>query len=224
VTNTGISGPNKYRALFLSDIHLGSNNCKAAQLLAFLGVVSADVVYLVGDILDGDRFLNWLPIHYEVLRALLRLSGRLVIVPGNHDRWMRSFLGAYGSVEIHRQALHLCAGGRVLLVSHGDETDVITSQTVIRFISSIERVTRINLWEVLRRWAGVWIRHHTHQYENLMIAMVPNEYDGVVCGHIHFPNLREGYINSGDWTHHCSAAVEHHDGTFEILYGLKGDF
>ena len=45
--------------------------------------------------------------------------------------------------------------------------------------------------------------------------------DGVVCGHIHKPEMREVdgliYANDGDWVESLSALVEHHDGTLELL-------
>ncbi|MCX7308229.1 MAG: UDP-2,3-diacylglucosamine diphosphatase, partial [Afipia sp.] len=45
--------------------------------------------------------------------------------------------------------------------------------------------------------------------------------DGVICGHIHFPVIRDmdgvSYMNCGDWVESCTALVEHHDGRFEIL-------
>ena len=49
--------------------------------------------------------------------------------------------------------------------------------------------------------------------------------DGVVCGHIHRPELRtfvhDGqevlYANCGDWVESCTALAEHADGTLELL-------
>ena len=45
--------------------------------------------------------------------------------------------------------------------------------------------------------------------------------DGVVCGHIHHPVIREMegviYVNTGDFVESCSLVVEHHDGRFEVL-------
>ena len=47
------------------------------------------------------------------------------------------------------------------------------------------------------------------------------KYDGIICGHIHHPSLRDidgiKYINCGDWVETCSAIVEHHDGRFELI-------
>src|SRR3546814_14686372 len=50
--------------------------------------------------------------------------------------------------------------------------------------------------------------------------------DGVVCGHIHSAEMRaiDGveYYNAGDWVEGCTALVEHHDGTMEILHWAEG--
>lgn len=43
------------RALFLSDIHLGSRACRSDRLIEFLRHHRADSIYLVGDIVDGWR-------------------------------------------------------------------------------------------------------------------------------------------------------------------------
>jgi UDP-2,3-diacylglucosamine pyrophosphatase LpxH len=45
--------------------------------------------------------------------------------------------------------------------------------------------------------------------------------DGLICGHIHHPEISEirevMYLNCGDWVESCTALVEHHDGSFELL-------
>jgi UDP-2,3-diacylglucosamine pyrophosphatase LpxH len=43
----------RYRALFISDVHLGTRGCQAGKLLGFLRIHDAEIVYLVGDIVDG---------------------------------------------------------------------------------------------------------------------------------------------------------------------------
>jgi UDP-2,3-diacylglucosamine pyrophosphatase LpxH len=46
-------------------------------------------------------------------------------------------------------------------------------------------------------------------------------YDGVICGHIHFAEIKEingvTYMNDGDWVESLTALVEHHDGRWEII-------
>ncbi|HNK33520.1 MAG TPA: UDP-2,3-diacylglucosamine diphosphatase, partial [Plasticicumulans sp.] len=45
---------------------------------------------------------------------------------------------------------------------------------------------------------------------------------GIVCGHIHKPELRtiDGtlYANCGDWIESCTALVEHADGRLQVLH------
>ncbi|MNL11533.1 hypothetical protein D3C87_1323730 [compost metagenome] len=45
--------------------------------------------------------------------------------------------------------------------------------------------------------------------------------DGVICGHIHFADIHDRlgiqYINTGDWVESCTAIVENHEGTFELI-------
>jgi UDP-2,3-diacylglucosamine pyrophosphatase LpxH len=47
-------------------------------------------------------------------------------------------------------------------------------------------------------------------------------YDGHICGHIHFGNIRRigdtVYMNDGDWVEHCTALVEDHAGVMELLH------
>lgn len=41
-----------FRSVFISDLHLGTPDCKVDYLLDFLQSVLADTWYLVGDIID----------------------------------------------------------------------------------------------------------------------------------------------------------------------------
>jgi UDP-2,3-diacylglucosamine pyrophosphatase LpxH len=49
--------------------------------------------------------------------------------------------------------------------------------------------------------------------------------DGVLCGHIHHAEIKtiDGmlYLNTGDWVESCTAIVEHHDGTLELIRWKK---
>jgi UDP-2,3-diacylglucosamine pyrophosphatase LpxH len=46
--------------------------------------------------------------------------------------------------------------------------------------------------------------------------------DGIVCGHIHTPAVRQirgvKYYNTGDWVESSTALVEHFDGRLELMY------
>lgn len=80
-----------WRALWLSDVHLGTSAARAADLLSFLPSVSTDVLYLTGDIIDVESLKSkpmFPPEHREVIAwffELARNGTRVIYIPGNHD-------------------------------------------------------------------------------------------------------------------------------------------
>ena len=122
--------PRRYRAVFLSDIHLGARGCQAELLLDFIRDLQCERLYLVGDIVDGWRLGRgwfWPQAHNDVVQKLLRLARRgvaVVYVPGNHDDRARDVCGMhFGGVKVVREAVHEAADGRRYLVTHGDFYD-----------------------------------------------------------------------------------------------------
>ena len=64
---------NHYRAIWISDMHLGTPLCQADYLLNFLLHNHADSIFLVGDIVDGWRLKKsfyWPQLHNDVLQLL----------------------------------------------------------------------------------------------------------------------------------------------------------
>ena len=43
----------KYKSIFISDVHLGTRDCKASELHNFLKHNKCETLYLLGDIIDG---------------------------------------------------------------------------------------------------------------------------------------------------------------------------
>ena len=77
-----------FPVLFLSDLHLGSRACRDAALLSFLHGHTADVIYLVGDIID-----TWLPFGAHWTQAQhqvpTRRSGLFLRTKRKFCRWAR---------------------------------------------------------------------------------------------------------------------------------------
>ena len=48
-----VSEPHRFRAVFISDLHLGTPGCQATALLDFLKHHPFETLYLVGDVVDG---------------------------------------------------------------------------------------------------------------------------------------------------------------------------
>jgi UDP-2,3-diacylglucosamine pyrophosphatase LpxH len=124
----------RYRAIFISDLHLGTPGCQASALLDFLKSHPSEYLYLVGDIVDGwqlRRRWYWPQSHNDVVQKLLRRARKgchVVYVPGNHDEFARGFVGhQFGGIEVTEDAIHTTADGRNLWITHGDYFDGVIS-------------------------------------------------------------------------------------------------
>ena len=213
---------NEYRTIFISDMHLGSIHCKAQRLLDFLKTHNAPIIYLVGDIIDHPVHLMKLPkLHWEIIRELLAKSfngTKLIYIPGNHDSMFRHYVGQYGNVTIALRSTYVTKVGAVLLITHGDETDMFGLRGLLTLLVYFEKYAPMPLWELVRKLMRGHIRRHTAAFERKM-RHVGRKYSGVVCGHIHCPVTSNGYMNCGDFVHHCTALAETKEGEFQLLKG-----
>lgn len=242
-----MSVTDRYRTIWISDLHLGTRAAKAQALLDFLDRTKSERYYLVGDIFDGwalQRSWYWPDAHNEVLQALLNIAGgaEVIYVPGNHDEAARQFPGLrLGGITIRRNAVHTTADGRSFLVLHGDEFDgaVRHAQWVSKLggwayeqLLALSRyVNHVRRWMDLPYWslaAAAKTRtkravQYIADFEQAVVQRASQrDVDGIVCGHIHVPALRtiQGieYANVGDWVENCTALVEHPDGRLNIRH------
>jgi UDP-2,3-diacylglucosamine pyrophosphatase LpxH len=241
----------RFRALFISDVHLGTRGCQAEQFLDFLRHHDADIIYLVGDIVDGWQLRSswyWPSTHNDVVQKLLRKvrkGARLVYIPGNHDEFLRDFYGThFGGVEVVADALHVGADGRRYHVTHGDNFDLVVRHArwlallgdhAYRFalvlnttFNVVRRRLGLPYWS-LSQWAKLKVKNAVNYIgafeTTLTMEAERHQVDGVICGHIHHAAMRDigglRYINCGDWVESCTAAVEHPDGRFEIVSWIR---
>ena len=158
--------PRRYRAVFISDLHLGSPGCKAECLLDFLHHVESEHLYLVGDVVDGWRLKKkwfWPEGHRRILQILLaraRRGSHVVYLPGSHDETLRKLIGCtFGGVRILHDAIHKTADGRRLLVIHGDVFDgVCTDMRWLARLGSVAYETTLAIntgFNRLRRRLGL---------------------------------------------------------------------
>lgn len=236
----------EYRSIFLSDTHLGMRSARASELSAFLKHARCERLYLVGDIIDlwalKSRF-TWPKSHNQIVRRILKMVKRqthVVYIPGNHDDALRQYAGLdFGGVKVLMQAVHRTADGKQLLITHGDEYDLVVQHS--RWLSQLggwayDHLIRLNrLVNIIRSVLGLrpWsfsaavkskvkkACSFVSDYETHLLNEAKRRgLDGVVCGHIHQPALRQGdvlYANCGDWLERCTALVEHADGRLEVV-------
>lgn len=189
--------------------------------------------------------LYWPQSHNNVMRKILGKAKRgtkVVYIPGNHDEDFREFDGTcFGNIEIHNKYIHESADGKRLLMIHGDEFDsaVRCSKLVIYLgekaydillyvnglINAFRRKLGFPYWSIsnyLKKKAQNAVsiiedfkRAVVHEAKRLNV-------DGIVCGHIHHAEIHKIddvlYCNDGDWVENCTALVEKHDGSLEILH------
>lgn len=236
-----------YRALFLSDVHLGTRTSQAELLLEFLKHNDADIIYLVGDIVDFWRIKRgavWPQSHNDVLQKLLRKvrkGTRVVLVPGNHDEALRDYCGQrFGGIEIERHAFHETAAGQRYFVTHGDDFDVVVRYA--RWLAYLgDRGYELALWSntplnlVRRRFGlGYWslsaflklrVKRAVNfigEFERALAEEARRQnVDGIICGHIHHAASVHysgiHYLNCGDWVESCTAVVEAPSGELELI-------
>ena len=115
---------NKVSAIFVSDLHLGTRASQDQHFLEFLKAYDAKTLYLVGDLIDGWRLKRsgwyWPQGHNDVLQKLLRKARKgtkVIYIPGNHDEFLRNFLGLkFGGVKVVDRAVHRTVDGKRFLV------------------------------------------------------------------------------------------------------------
>jgi UDP-2,3-diacylglucosamine pyrophosphatase LpxH len=235
------------RTVFLSDVHLGTRDCEAARLLAFLEHARMDRLVLLGDVVDLwslKRDVHWPDAHHAVLRRFVELARRgtdVVYVPGNHDAAFRDLCGVHlAGIEVCREIVHACADGRRFLVVHGDAFD-----GAVQFSAAVRRCGALAYDATLRlgrgvhaarralglgRWSlATWlkqrvpdVRRYVERFERAAAHEARRRgLDGVICGHIHRPGIREVdgilYCNDGDWVEHCTALVEDRAGRLTLV-------
>lgn len=215
------------RAVFISDVHLGSRHCHAAELADFLATLRCDKLYLVGDIIDlwymAQRRAVWGHAQnrvIEVLHGLRRAGTAIVYVPGNHDRPIRRFCGlTLPAMQVRRRSIHVTADGRRLLVMHGDDYDGVTHfgsvqekfgdwlyyriLTGNQWFNSARRRLGLRYWslsEFLKRRSGAAERFIGRFVQAGLDDARRRGLDGIVCGHIHRAALiqRDGLIYAND--------------------------
>lgn len=237
----------RYRSIWISDIHLGTKGCQADLLLDFLKHTESKYLYLVGDIIDGWRMKRawyWTQAHNDVIQKILRKARkgtRVIYVPGNHDENFRDFTNhRFGRVAVLYETIHTAADGKRYLVLHGDRFDgVIKYAKWLAFLgdNAYNAAITVNGWfNQVRKMFGLpywslsaFLKHKVKnavefisKFEEAVVAEARRRgTDGVICGHIHTAEMRDmdgiTYCNDGDWVESCTALVEHDDGKMEIL-------
>lgn len=220
--------------VFFSDVHIGDNKSKHAQLLDYLKSERStiDKVVIVGDFLDlwvspiggalseARPFLEYMFTEY---------SGRVHYILGNHDEDLEALKGVVP--RIHK-SLRFPIGDKVGVALHGH---VIDPDKLVR-----TRVARIAAWIVnkFNKWGRIDTRKSLislaamiendinkellKEYEQRIVDIFIGKYDFVITGHTHVPCIKRFgslvYINTGDQMQHSTVVIGKSDGFYLYDY------
>lgn len=243
------SNKRKVDLVVISDVHLGTYGCRAKELLHYLKSINPKTIILNGDIIDIWQFSKryWPKSHMKVVKHIMHWISKgkkVYYVTGNHDEMLRKFAGfKMGSFSIVNKLVLELEDNKKAWIFHGDVFDVtmehskwlaklgaigydtlIVINSVVNFISErIFRRGKISLSKKIKNSVKSAVKF-INNFEQVSADIgISNNYDYVVCGHIHQPEMREisnahgsiMYLNSGDWIENLTC-LEYHQGKWEI--------
>jgi UDP-2,3-diacylglucosamine pyrophosphatase LpxH len=242
-----------YRAIWISDVHLGTKHAQVGKLLEFLRDTECAHLYIVGDFIDGWQLRRkwfWDDDYNTLIQKLLRKNRkhtRVTFITGNHDEFLEKFFGIpFGTVKLVERAVHTGADGKKYLVIHGHQFDgLVHFNRLLERVGTVlyDKILDLNVWinRIRRSFGfGYWsfasyiklraksaVKYVT-DYEDTMLQFArKSDMAGVICGHIHRPEIRPVgdmlYMNCGDWVENCTALVEDFDGNFSLIRFHESD-
>jgi UDP-2,3-diacylglucosamine pyrophosphatase LpxH len=237
-----------YKTIVISDVHLGSSGSKAKELARFLKQNTCDLLILNGDIVDGWQLKKrgvWKRKHTRFFQRVLKMMDefktKVIYTRGNHDDFLDQVLPMQiGNLSIVRDYVYESFDKKYYVV-HGDVFDSITSKlkwiaklgdvgyTLLLWINKKYNAYRVarglpyySLSQVVKQKVKTAVSYISDFEEKLAELAEAKGCQGVICGHIHHPEIRTingiEYLNSGDWVESFSALVEDWDGTWSIVY------
>jgi UDP-2,3-diacylglucosamine pyrophosphatase LpxH len=236
------------RAIFISDVHLGTKGAQAEKLLTFLKNYEAEYLYLVGDIADGWRLKAtwyWHQSHNDIVQKILRKvrkGTKVIYLPGNHDEFLRQFLGLnFGGIDILDETIHTTKQGKKILILHGDKFDVVIRNA--KWLALLgdwaydlalylnRHIAKLRQWMGYPYWSfSAWSKQKVKRAVNFVADFErlikeeaqKNNVDAVLCGHIHIPDMKmideTLYLNCGDWVESNTAIIEDNEGELSLVY------
>jgi UDP-2,3-diacylglucosamine pyrophosphatase LpxH len=235
--------------VIISDVHLGTYGCRAKELLKYLKSINPKRVILNGDIIDIWQFNKryWPKSHMKVVKHLMKwISNGVTLdyVTGNHDEMLRKFVGfELGSFNIVNKLL-LDIDDKKVWIFHGDVFDVtmqhskwiaklgavgydslIVLNSIINFFSVKFGGSPISMSKKIKNSVKSAVKFINNFEQIAADIAIENNYDYVVCGHIHQPEMKKiesengsvMYLNSGDWIENLTA-LEFHNSQWKLYH------
>lgn len=192
----------KPEIVIISGIRLGSDACRANELIQYLKSIRPTTLILNGGVFDvqGKSVRRFPKTHLKVLRYVLKMAAdgtRVWYVAGLGDQ----FLSAFGELSLgqieFREKLVLQLGGLKYMIYPGE-----TEAGPGFFEKTAQKI---------RSWTG-WRTFKKHQVlvENAVRLAQKANCEAIICANPYRPRIRESvsaiqYLNTGVWSENCSA-------------------
>lgn len=236
----------------ISDTHLGTYGCKAKELLNYLKSIEPKVLILNGDFIDIWQFKkSYFPeSHLEIIKYILNLSlssCQVIYLTGNHDEFLRKFSPmTFGKIQLADKYIFELDGKKTW-VFHGDvfDSSVQHSKWIAKLggigYDYLIRLNNLSNWilgkmgrekysfsKKIKNNIKKAVKFITDFEQTASELAIENQFDYVICGHIHQPQKRMVttqkrnclYLNSGDWIENLTA-LEYNNHSWEIYYYEK---
>lgn len=240
----------------ISDVHLGTYGCHAKELLCYLKTIKPSTLILNGDFIDIWEFRKrYFPKeHLEVIQRILRMAAKgtkVYYITGNHDDTLRRYSNFHTGNIYLRDKLLLQLHNEKYWIFHGDIFDVsikfspfiarmggkgydwlILLNRLINKIRLRLGYSRMSFAKKIKLGVKKAVKFIS-DFENTAIELAgEQDYDYVLCGHIHIPQIRQvvtksgktvNYLNSGDWVESLTA-LEYTDDKWSIYEYNEADY
>lgn len=221
----------------ISDTHLGTVGARAKELHQYLKSIQPETIVLNGDIVDIWQFSkrHWNKYHTKVIKHLLKLISNGVkvhYIAGNHDEALRRFLNFELEGFKISNKLSMNLDGKKMWFFHGDVFDVtmqhsrwltrlggfgydlliLLNSTVNRLLTLFGR-EKLSFSKTIKNKVKAAVSYINSFETTVVDIALRNNFDFVVCGHIHQPVIKTiesksksvVYLNSGDWIENMTA-------------------
>ena len=234
----------------ISDLHLGTFGCQAKELLNYLKSVKPKTLILNGDIIDIWQFnKRYFPAsHMAVIKQIFSMASKdtkVIYITGNHDEALRKYADfEMGNIQLTDKIVFEINGEKNW-VFHGDVFDrttkggakiiaklggygydlLILINSLVNWSLKLMGKEKMSLSKSVKngvKKAVSWINNFEQTAAELAIE---NNYQYVICGHIHQPQIKtiktdKGeviYMNSGDWIENLTT-LEYSNNKWEIYH------
>lgn len=221
----------------ISDVHLGTYGCHAKELMEYLSSIKPKTLILNGDIIDIWQFRkSYFPkSHLKVVKKLLDFASKgtkVYYLTGNHDEMLRKFSDTTMGNFCLADKVVLELDGKKAWFFHGDVFDssvhhakwiaklggwgydyLILLNRFINYLLLKMGKEPYSLSKKIKASVKKAVKFISDFETTAADLAIENEYDYVICGHIHEPNItkvtnKKGsvtYLNSGDWIENLTA-------------------